>query len=215
VTDGTATSTSLPRQPVNEAMTIIDLKPEQTEEAVRLLARAYATNPLPVAVFGPGQIDANEAFFRIGLTVMKGQKFVAVDGPRVVGVIHWVDSPNCQFSSAEKLRLLPTMVKGFGLRSAIRVGGWLSAWSKHDPAEHHVHLGPIGVSPEAQGRGIGRQLMQQFCHQLDERGAVGYLETDRPENVHFYTRSGFGVTGTASIQGVVNYFMRRGARGAG
>lgn len=46
------------------------MKPEQTEEAVRLLARAYATNPLHVAVFGTDLIIANEAFFRIGLTVI-------------------------------------------------------------------------------------------------------------------------------------------------
>jgi ribosomal protein S18 acetylase RimI-like enzyme len=192
-------------------MTVIELKPEHNEEAVRLLARAFVTNPLHIAVFGPDQTGANEAFFRIGLAVMKGQKLVAVDGERILGVIHWVDSPKCQVSSAEKLLMLPAMVNGFGLRSAMRVGGWLSVWSKHDPAEQHVHLGPIGVSPEAQGRGIGRRLRQRYCDQLDERGAVGYLETDRPENVDFYAKFGFGVTGTAAIQGVVNYFMRRAA----
>ena len=194
------------------AITITVLTPERNEAAVRLLARAFVTNPLHVAVFGTAQIGANEAFFRIGLAVMKGRKLVAADGPRMLGVTHWVDSSKCQFSSAEKLRMLPAMVKGFGLRSAIRVGGWLSAWSKRDPAERHVHLGPIGVSPEAQGRGVGRLLMQRYCDQLDDRAAVGYLETDRPENVDFYTKFGFEVTETASIHGVVNYFMRRGAR---
>jgi len=194
------------------AITITVLTPEQKEDAVSLLARAFVTNPLHVAVFGTDQIGANEAFFRIGLAVMKGQKLVAADGPRILGMIHWVDSAKCQFSSAEKLRVLPAMVKGFGLRSAIRVGGWLSGWSKRDPVEHHVHLGPIGVCPEAQGGGVGRQLMQQYCDHLDGRGAVGYLETDRPGNVGFYTKFGFDVTETASIHGIVNYFMRRGAR---
>jgi len=194
------------------AITITVLTPEQKEEAASLLARAFVTNPLHVAVFGKDQIAANEAFFRIGLTVMKGQKLVAVDGPRLLGVIHWVDSAKCQVSSAEKFRLLPAMVRGFGLRSAIRVGGWLLVWSKHDLVEHHVHLGPVGVFPQAQGRGVGRQLMQRYCDQLDDRGAVGYLETDRPENVDFYTTFGFDVTQTASIHGIVTYLMRRGAR---
>jgi hypothetical protein len=36
----------------------------------------------------------------------------------------------------------------------------------------------------------------------------GYLETDRPENVGFYRKFGFDVTGTASIEGVLTYFMR-------
>ena len=182
---------------------------EQEEEAVGLLARAFVANPLHIGVFGMDQIAANEAFFRIGLAVMKGQKLVAVDGLRMLGVIHWADSGKCQVSSREKLGLLPAMVKGFGLRSAIRVGSWLSVWAKHDPAEPHVHLGPIGVSPDAQRRGVGRQLMERYCAHLDELRAVGYLETDRPGNVAFYTKFGFQVTGTAVIQGVPNYFMRR------
>lgn len=197
------------------AITITVLTPERKDEAVVLLARAFVTNPLHVAVFGRDQICANEAFFRIGLAVMKGQKLVAADGPRMLGVIHWVDSAQCQFSWAEKLRMLPAMVKGFGLRSTIRVGGWLSVWAKYDPAEPHVHLGPVGVPPEAQGRGVGRQLMQRYGDHLDDRGAVGYLETDRPGNVDFYTKFGFHVTETASIHGIVNYFMRRSARDRG
>jgi predicted N-acetyltransferase YhbS len=111
--------------------------------------------------------------------------------------------------------MFPAMVKGFGLRSALKVGRWLSVWSKHDPAEHHSHLGPIGVSPEAQGYRIGRQLMEQYCAELDRTRRFGYLETDRPGNVDFYKRFGFDVTGTASIEGVLNYFMRRKANGSG
>jgi ribosomal protein S18 acetylase RimI-like enzyme len=192
-------------------ISINGLPPDREDEAARVLARAFVTNPLHVSVFGPNQIAANEAFFKIGLTAMKGSKLVAVDGPRILGVIHWVHFPNCQFSATEKLKMVPAMVKGFGLRSALRVGIWLSVWSKHDPAEPHSHLGPIGVSPEAQGHRIGRQLMERYCAELDRIATLGYLETDRPGNVDFYKKFGFAVTGTASIEGVVNYFMRRNA----
>ena len=191
------------------AIAITRLIPEQEEEAVGLLARAFVTNPLHVAVFGADRVDANEAFFRIGFALMKGDKLVALDGARMLGVVHWVDSTKCQVSSGEKLRLLPAMINGFGLPSAIRVGRWLSVWSKHDPSERHVHLGPIGVSPEAQRRGVGRQLMERYCAHLDALGAVGYLETDRPENVAIYTKFGFRVSGTTLIQKMPNYFMRR------
>ncbi|MBA1146572.1 GNAT family N-acetyltransferase [Ectothiorhodospiraceae bacterium WFHF3C12] len=185
------------------------LRHEQTDQAVRVLARAFVTNPLHIAVFGADQVGANETFFRIGLNVMKGQILVAVDGSTILGVSHWVDSANCQASAVEKLRLLPAMVKGFGLHTAARVARWLSVWSKQDPAERHLHLGPIGVFPEAQGRGIGRQLMERYCNQLDATSAVGYLETDRPENVDFYAKFGFDTTETIPIHGVINYFMHR------
>jgi ribosomal protein S18 acetylase RimI-like enzyme len=188
---------------------ISPLTQDQKAAAARMLARAFVTNPLHLAVFGADQLAANEAFFRIGLDVMKGPKMVAVDGSRIVGIIHWVPSPGCQFSTAEKLRMTPAMVKGFGLRSAWRVGSWLSIWSKHDPAEPHLHLGPIGVDPEAQGRHIGQQLMARYCSELDRAAVVGYLETDRPGNVDFYKRFGFRVTAATLVWGVTNHFMRR------
>jgi hypothetical protein len=57
--------------------------------------------------------------------------------------------------------------------------------------------------------------MEQYCDRLDALRAVGYLETDRDENVAFYTKFGFQVTGTALIQDIPNYFMRRGANSTG
>jgi GNAT superfamily N-acetyltransferase len=104
---------------------------------------------------------------------------------------------------------MPRMLSGFGLRTTLKVISWVSIWSRHDPAEPHLHLGPIAVDPDAQGRGVGRMLMESYSMELDRTGVVGYLETDRPENVVFYQRFGFVVTGTAPILGVETYFMRR------
>jgi predicted N-acetyltransferase YhbS len=103
--------------------------------------------------------------------------------------------------------MTPAMLKGFGLRSALNVGSWLGSWATHDPSEPHVHLGPIAVDPEAQGRGIGRHLMQRYTRELDCAGWAGYLETDRPENVAFYERFGFELIETSSVLAVPNYFM--------
>ena len=88
---------------------------------------------------------------------------------------------------------------------------WQSAWSKCDPNGPHVHLGPIGVVPEARGRGIGRRLMNVFCEDLDRRAVFSYLETDRAENTRFYAAFGFEVINHAEVLGVTNYFMRQPA----
>lgn len=179
------------------------------EEAVRMLADAFVTNPLHAAVFGPDQIRANEVFFRVALGVMKGKVLVAVDGTGILGLIHWVDAPRCQVPVFERLRLLPEIVRGCGLRTSLRVLRWLSIWSKHDPGEPHSHLGPIGVRPDVQGRRVGRRLMEVYLETLNRPGVVGYLETDRPTNVAFYEKFGFRVGETLSIHGVPNYLMRR------
>jgi hypothetical protein len=76
-------------------ISIKDMASEQKDDAAQVLAQAFVTNPLHIAAFGASQLAANEAFFRIGLAMMKGSKVVAMDGSRVVGVIHWVYSPDC------------------------------------------------------------------------------------------------------------------------
>ena len=55
--------------------------------------------------------------------------------------------------------------------------------------------------------------MREHCR-LDGAGEVGYLETDKPDNVRFYERFGYEVVGEQPVLGVPNWFMRRPA-GAG
>ena len=187
------------------------LRADMIGEAARMLAHAFVTNPLHVAAFGPHHLARNEAFFREGLRRMKGTKLAATDKGRVVGVVHWVRSPSCQFSAIEKLAMAPAMLRSFGPRSSARLVQWLSVWSKHDPGEAHVHLGPIGVSPESQGRRIGQKLMKLYCEELDQGREAGYLETDRPKNVKFYESFGFKVTAEIRVLDVRNFLMRREA----
>ncbi len=178
-------------------------------DTVDLLARAFVTNPLHVAAFGAGNLPKNRAFFRLALAMLKGPRYVAVDGARPVGFIHWVQAPHCQLPSAAKLRMLPTMVAGLGPRAAWRVTTWLEAWSRFEPGEPHLHLGPIAVHPRARGRHIGRTLMRVFCDELERTSMLGYLETDRPENVGFYAGFGFEVVSREPVLGVPNFFMIR------
>jgi GNAT superfamily N-acetyltransferase len=190
-------------------ITLVPLVPAMLPEAARVLARAFATNPLHTAAFGPDILRRNEKFFLTGLSVMKGSKLVAVDGDGIVGVIHWVEAPGCRFSGGEKLRMMPQLLSGLGARCAMRLLSWLTAWSADDPSSAHVHLGPIGVEPAAQGRGIGRRLMERYCAELDASGKAGYLETDRPENVAFYQRFEFETVREISVLGVANFLMER------
>jgi hypothetical protein len=82
-----------------------------------------------------GDRAKNAAFFRNRLAAMKGPKFVAYDGNRLSGFVHWVQSSECQFSPSEKARLLPGTIAGVGVGAAWRLTRWLSAWSWLDPQE--------------------------------------------------------------------------------
>jgi GNAT superfamily N-acetyltransferase len=88
---------------------------------------------------------------------------------------------------------------------------WFSRWCHLDPNEPHVHLGPIGVSPLAQGRGIGTALMNCYVEYLDEEKIAGYLETDRLENVRFYEKFGFVLRHEEELIGAPTWYMWRPA----
>jgi predicted N-acetyltransferase YhbS len=108
--------------------------------------------------------------------------------------------------------MAPTAIAAFG-RNLPKAMTWVAAWSKRDPLEPHVHLGPIGVTPELQGHGIGSQMLSVYCEELDVAGNSGYLETDKPENVRLYERFGFEVQDEAELLGVRDWFMWRAPTG--
>jgi GNAT superfamily N-acetyltransferase/quercetin dioxygenase-like cupin family protein len=191
---------------------VVEWQPELMDETVDVLSRAFAKNPIHLAAFGADRVvERNRTFFRVGLPLLRGRRLVALHGSKVVGFVHWVESPGCQYSTGQRVRLVPAMLRGFGLRSTRHVGSWLSAWAKHDERAPHWHFGPIGVDPDVQGQGVGRVLMEHYCSALDHTSVTGYLETDEPNNVAFYRRFGFEVVSEAQIIGTTTFFMVRTA----
>jgi ribosomal protein S18 acetylase RimI-like enzyme len=79
--------------------------------------------------------------------------------------------------------------------------------------ERHWHVGPVGVEPGLQGRGVGAKVMRLLCDAMDGNGEIAFLETEKPENVVFYRRLGFEVTSESELPGLHTWFMRREPQG--
>jgi len=43
-----------------------------------------------------------------------------------------------------------------------RKSNWHNEWARHDPLDQHWHLGPVGVLPSHQGKGIGTKLSRMY-----------------------------------------------------
>jgi GNAT superfamily N-acetyltransferase len=204
--------------PALHSIEVRDLRPDEIPEAVGVLARGMRDNPLHVAAYGTDPARRLRCHTRLmtGLFRVFGaqQPICAVADGVLVGVTGVAPAGKCQPTFGQRLRLLPDLA-GLGLRTFVRVSSWLDSWAKHDPKEPHVHLGPLSVDAHLQGHGIGSLLMQEHCRRLDAHGHVGYLETDKPENVRFYERSGYEVIEEAKVIGVPNWFMRRPAGESG
>ena len=67
------------------------------------------------------------------------------------------------------------------------------------PDEPHWYLPQIGVDPAAQGMGIGAALMRHALARCDEDQVLAYLEASKPDNIPFYQRHGFEVTGEIQV----------------
>lgn len=182
---------------------------DQIDATVTVLADAFVTNPLHVSAFGPDRLDQNRLFFRIGLRHMfVGQSFVALSDGEVRGYVHFKTSPYCLPPPEQIPVTAATLLKPLG-EALPQIVQWVSRWCRLDPEEPHVHLGPIGVAPEAQGQGVGTALMRQYLEYLKQEHAAGYLETDRPENVGFYERFGFVVQRKETLIGTPVWYMWR------
>jgi GNAT superfamily N-acetyltransferase len=179
------------------------------DSTVSVLANAFVTNPLHVSAFGAQRIDQNRMFFRIGLRHMfSGPAYVALMDGEVRGYVHFNASPHCLPPPQEIPIAAATVLQPLG--AAIpRLIKWFTKWCHLDPDEPHVHLGPIGVAPEAQRRGVGTLLMNRYIKYLEQERCHGYLETDRPENVEFYKKFGFVVQREEQLIGASTWHMWR------
>jgi len=191
------------------------LRRTDLRSAALILGRAMCDNPMHVQAFAISDAErrrrALERFFRpvlLGL-YRRGLIYGAYRENELVGICGIARPGFCQPAPLEKLRVLPAVVFGNPLGAALRVLNWTDAWAHRDPAGPHWHLGPVAIEPSVQRQGIGSALLTAFCVHMDAYGAVAYLETDRPTNVHFYQKFGFAVVAKADVMGVPSWFMSR------
>ena len=183
--------------------------PTDFESAVVVLGDAFVTDPLHVAAFGSQRLDQNRLFFRIGLEhLFTSHAYVALAGDELQGYVHFARSPACLPPPEQVEAATATILQPLD-DAAPRILEWLSTWCRHDPDKLHAHLGPIGVSPKAQGLGVGTALMKSYLDHLDAEGIAGYLETTSEKNVSFYKRFGFEVLQKEDLLGTPNWYMWR------
>jgi GNAT superfamily N-acetyltransferase len=185
--------------------------------AVCLLARAFRDNPLNVAVIGGSDPGRRLRVNRHGMQALvpvaqaHGRVLVLRRGGRPVAALV-AAAPGLPRLPPPPLWARLRCLLGQGLRVARRWSVVFEAVAALQPPEPHAYLGPLGVEPALQGRGLGSALLAHWLADTDRQGLPAYLETDARGNLGFYARAGFGVAGEVSILGVRVWRMRRPAR---
>jgi len=184
----------------------------ELEAACAIVGLAFADNPNTLAVTGGDRTKARQAMQVAVRAAKLDRKYshvlVAAWGGRLIGVLNAAPWPNCQLRTIEKVKATPALVRALG-PALTRQLKLVSAWATHDPREPHWHIGPVGVHPELQGRGVGSALVGSFLGDVDEEHAPAYLEADVDRNVALYERFGFTVIARETLLSVNNRFMWR------
>ena len=181
------------------------LQKSNISEASRVLSEAMLKVPIHIAIF-QGQREKErkiieKMFFEL-LTDLPGITFLARINRQIVGVMRMKSCDGAKIPNAHVQTEEINTLDG-------RVSCWRNEWARRDPSNQHWHLGPVGVLPAYQGKGIGTKLLRLFCKEVDACSAPAYLETDSDKNVRFYERFGFQVVSERDIFDVKNYFMWR------
>ena len=104
-------------------------------------------------------------------------------------------------SLIQELRALPVILQATGLSRFSRMLALRADMDERHPMDReHVYLWFLGVTPQAQGHGIGSRLLKAGTDRLDAQGRAAYLETGTERNVALYTRHGFKVISERSCR---------------
>ena len=80
------------------------------------------------------------------------------------------------------------------------------------PENDHLLIVNVAVAPEAQGAGVGGELMRQAERLAVEAGLLGlrlYTNKLYPENIRYYEKRGFHIKREAPLNGGVGVYMAK------
>lgn len=134
-------------------------------------------------------------------------------GNGIGGAALWDPPGQWQQTRWAEMRAMPALIVAF--RKSMTRGLAVSELMKTaHPEEPHWYLAVIGSDPTVRGAGFGQALMASRLDRCDAEHAPAYLESSNPDNVPYYQRFGFEITGEIRVPngGPVLIPMWRAAR---
>ncbi|MET0567325.1 MAG: GNAT family N-acetyltransferase [Acidimicrobiia bacterium] len=176
------------------------LRSDGVDQAAELLSRSFETTPDYSHLFPDPYTrrDALRGFMRAPVRDSQAEDncWVATDGTAMLGVAAWQAPGRYPWSLGRNLRALPMLLSVLryapgSFRDLLKFGSTIDA---HFPTEKRPwYLQVIGVSPEAQGLGVGTRLLEPVIGMADGDRVSCYLETSNEKAVPFYLRAGFEI----------------------
>jgi ribosomal protein S18 acetylase RimI-like enzyme len=200
---------------VQKTAAIIDIPRDREAEAVEVLARAFEHDP-SIQYFFPSDPDnpvrVRELFrflcdvqFELGFSPLG-----CLHQGQLVGVA-FVAEPADEPWAESLVDLWESFTASVGPETTRRLEAYGQLIDRLRPDEPHFYLDAIGVIPEAQGRGHGRQLLDAV-HDLSESHPTSTgvaLDTENQLNVPLYEHLGYHLITKAKLGELDVWWMFR------
>lgn len=132
-----------------------------------------------------------EVFLRLRLR--RGDTVHTTDG-LTAGAL-WAPPDQWKTRVSDVVAVAPAMVRVLGPRLLTSLRGLSMVEAVHPEAPPHWYLATLGTDAGHQGKGFGSAVIRPVLDKCDRDGVPAYLESSKEQNIPFYERHGFRVTG--------------------
>lgn len=115
------------------------------------------------------------------------------------GAAMWAPPGRWKSTPRQIMRMALPLARAVGPRHARSRSVAMSVMDRHHPTEPHWYLAILGADPQRRGQGVGGALMEPMVQRCDEEGMPAFLESSKEQNLAFYHRFGFEVTGQVQL----------------
>ncbi len=209
-------------KPIMEALeTLEELETMEIESCVQVITNAFKNDPLFTHALSSDVEKASFSRFLLKKSLILGEKCIVMkDQTTILGVASY------EKDSGSVLKGLIKMVRFNFIREIITLKRMLSPDSfaffnrymrfttSVRPKVPHYYLVFIGIAPEAQGRGLGRTIIEAIHARVDaDKTSIGIgLDTENEANVAYYEKFGYELKEQRTIDDVTVYAMFRTKR---
>jgi GNAT superfamily N-acetyltransferase len=180
------------------------LHKHEIAQAGLALDDAFQDDPVFGAIFSGAAPEQRIAFYT--MTVQYGMKYGHVIAPssHLEGIAVWVPG---KYAEMNLLRLVLSGAFWSGMKMGNEISQKIATvFSPIDQdrralmqGRNFTYLLLIGVSPQCQGLGLGKKLLNALFADSEQTGLPIYLETETEENVRIYEHLGFSVLNLVTL----------------
>jgi GNAT superfamily N-acetyltransferase len=169
---------------------------EDVAEAAEALARAFQDDPIQTYIFPDPDERQRLSPVLFSVPLEYGLRFGAVhagEGGAIVALPPGATEINEERAEQGGITRLADRIGPEAAARFLEVLGVAEQMHARHASGPHWYVMVLGVSPDIQGTGLGRALLQSIFAEADAARLPVYLETAQPRNIAFYGHMGFAV----------------------